>query len=61
MNHQRNLQGSAGPKKELPKGWSLKTREKGGLLPEPVIYKNMKLNNLFIPNNAGKKCFERIV
>ena len=61
MNHQRNLQVTTGPGKDLPKGWSLKTREKGGLLPQPVICKNMKLNNLFIPYNLGKKCFKRIV
>ena len=36
MKHQSNFQVSTENGKELQKGWALKTREKGGRLPEPV-------------------------
>ena len=38
MNHEHKFQGSSEHGQELPKGWGLKTREKGRQLPEPVIY-----------------------
>ena len=39
MNYQREMLGQTQEGIELPQGWALKVREKGGMLPEPVCYK----------------------